>query len=155
MTNTIHNRLIMLFLSMIFFSISHNIEAQSTEAPLNSYIGIFEIPATDINRAVAFYENILMVNIQRYEFPEMEIGVFPYEDQMVTGLITKGEGFKPSTDGITIYLNAGDDLQPMLDRVPENGGRVIISKTPHADNNGFFAIFIDSEGNKLGLHSPN
>ena len=120
-----------------------------------SYVGIFEIPATDLSRAVTFYENVLDIKIKRYEFPEMELGVFPYEDQMVTGLITKGEGFEPSPNGVTVYLNAGDDLQNILDKVEPNGGKVVIQKMAHADNNGFFAIFLDSEGNKLGLNSPN
>lgn len=122
---------------------------------MNSYISIFEIPATDISRAINFYKEILGVNIEKLEFPGMEMGLFPYQDQMVTGVIMKGEGYKPSTNGVTIYLNGGDNLQTVLDKVEENGGKIIIPKTPHADEIGFFAIFHDSEGNKIGLHSPN
>ncbi|MEZ9232921.1 hypothetical protein AB4259_17745 [Vibrio amylolyticus] len=73
----------------------------------------------------------------------------------VTGVIVKGEDFRPSADGVTIYLNGGDNLQVILDRVVKNNGRTIIPKTPHADEVGYFAIFLDSEGNKIGLHSPN
>lgn len=67
----------------------------------------------------------------------------------------KGEDFKPSADGVTIYLNRGDNLQSILDKVEKNGGKIIVSKTAHADDSGFFALFIDTEGNKLGLNSPN
>ncbi len=122
---------------------------------MNSFISIFEIPATDISRAISFYKEILGVDIERLEFPGMEMGLFPYQDQMVTGVIMKGEGYKPSADGVTIYLNGGDNLQPILDKAEKNGGVVIVPKTPHADESGFFAIFHDSEGNKIGLHSPN
>ncbi|MFS4466189.1 VOC family protein [Maribacter sp. 2210JD10-5] len=122
---------------------------------MNSFISIFEIPATDISRAINFYREILGVEIEKMEFPGMEMGLFPYQDQMVTGVIMKGEGYEPSASGITIYLNGGDNLQTILDKVEGNGGKIIIPKTPHADEIGFFAIFHDSEGNKIGLHSPN
>lgn len=122
---------------------------------MNPLISIFEIPATDISRAITFYQEILGIDIDRMDFPEMQMGIFPYEGQMVTGVIVKDEGSQPSAEGITIYLNGGKDLQIILDRVQESGGQIIIPKTPHADESGFFALFLDSEGNKMGLHSPN
>ncbi len=122
---------------------------------MNSFISIFEIPATDISKAISFYKEILGIEIEKLEFPGMEMGLFPYQDQMVTGVIIKGKGYKPSASGVTIYLNGGDNLQTILDKVESNGGKIIIPKTPHADESGFFAIFHDSEGNKIGLHSPN
>ena len=122
---------------------------------MKSFISIFEIPATDISRAINFYREILGVEIEKMEFPEIEMGLFPYQDQMVTGVIMKGEGYEPSTKGVTIYLNGGDNLQTILDKVEKNGGKIIIPKSPHADESGFFAVFHDSEGNKIGLHSPN
>lgn len=122
---------------------------------MSSYISIFEIPATDISRAINFYKEILVVDIEKLEFPEMEMGLFPYQDQMVTGVIMKGEGYEPSANGVTIYLNGGDNLKTILDKVENNGGKIIVPKTPHTDESGFFAIFHDSEGNKIGLHSPN
>lgn len=122
---------------------------------IQSYISIFEIPATDISRAVAFYQAILGIDIEKMEFPGMEMGLFPYEGQMVTGVIIKGEGYQPSADGVTIYLNGGDDLQVVLDKVEKNGGEIIVPKTAHGDESGFFALFLDTEGNRLGLHSPN
>lgn len=129
-------------------------ETQKTN-DMKSFISIFEIPATDISRAIDFYREILNVEIEKMEFPGMEMGLFPYHDQMVTGVIMKGEGYEPSASGVTIYLNGGDNLLPILDKVEKNGGKIIIPKTPHADEIGFFAIFHDSEGNKIGLHSPN
>ena len=120
---------------------------------MKSHISIFEIPATDISRAVSFYQSILDIKIEKMNMPEMQMGIFPYEGQMVTGVIIKAEGYKPSADGVTIYLNGGDNLQVILDRVEKNGGKIKTPKTLHADESGYFAIFIDSEGNKIGLHS--
>ncbi|WP_244462149.1 VOC family protein [Wocania ichthyoenteri] len=122
---------------------------------MKSFISIFEIPATEISRAVDFYQAILDINIEKMDIPEMQMGIFPYEGQMVTGVIIKGEGYQPSADGVTIYLNGGDNLQIILDKVERNGGKIIVPKTLHADESGYFGIFLDSEGNKIGLHSPN
>ncbi len=122
---------------------------------MKNYISMFEIPATDISRAIEFYQAILDINIEKMEMPGMEMGILPYEGQMVTGVIMKGEGFQPSADGVTIYLNGGDNLQIILDKVEKNSGKIIVSKTLHADESGYFAIFLDSEGNKIGLNSPN
>jgi len=122
---------------------------------MNSFISLFEIPATDVSRAVNFYQAILDIKIEKMEMPGMEMGVFPYEGQAVTGVIMKAEGNEPSGNGVTIYLNGGDNLQHILDKVERNGGKIIVPKTAHADESGFFALFLDTEGNKLGLNSPN
>ncbi len=139
-----------------------NVETQSLDSPskinsknMRSYISLFEIPALDISRAINFYQAILDINIEKMEIPGMEMGIFPYEEQMVTGVIMKGKGYNPTSDGITIYLNGGDNLQIILDKVEKSGGKILMPKTAHADGNGFFALFLDSEGNKLGLNSPN
>lgn len=131
------------------------VESHLKTKEMKSHVSIFEIPATDISRAINFYQAILGVNIEKMEMPGMEMGIFPYEEQMVTGVIMKGEGYRPSADGVTIYLNGGDNLQTILDKVEKNGGKVLMSKTAHADESGFFALFLDTEGNRLGLNSLN
>lgn len=122
---------------------------------MNSYISMFEIPANDILRAINFYQAILDIKIEKMDVEGMQMGILPYEGQLVTGVIIKADGYTPSADGVTIYLNGGDNLQVVLDEVEKNGGKIITPKTAHADSSGFFAIFIDSEGNKLALNSPN
>ena len=125
------------------------------EIIMNSYIAIFEIPAMDISRAVKFYQNILEITLEEHEFPGMQMGLFPTEDQSNVGVILKAQDYIPSPNGITIYFNAGNDLQIILDKIEANGGEIIVPKTPHADGVGFFALFHDTEGNRIGLHSPN
>jgi predicted enzyme related to lactoylglutathione lyase len=122
---------------------------------MKSYISMFEIPATDISRAINFYQALLDIKIEKMDVEGMQMGILPYEGQMVTGVIIQADGYKPSADGVTIYLNGGDNLQIILDKVEKNGGKIISPKTAHADGSGFFAIFIDSEGNKMALNSPN
>ena len=122
---------------------------------MKSYISMFEIPATDISRAINFYEALLDIKIEKMDVEGMQMGILPYEGQMVTGVIIQAVGYKPSADGVTLYLNAGENLQVVLDRVEKNGGQIIAPKTAHADESGYFALFIDSEGNKMALNSPN
>ncbi len=73
---------------------------------------------------------------------------------MVSWVIVKGEGYEPSSDGVIIYLNGGDNLQLILDKVETNHGQIVVPKTLIGEENGYFALFLDTEGNKIGLHSP-
>ena len=131
-----------------------NLKENQNQEFMNSYISIFEIPATDFERALKFYQSILNIKIEPMEFEGMQMGLFPFENQSIVGSIMKGEGYTPTSDGVTIYLNGGENLQTILDKVEPNEGKIIVPKSPHADESGFFAIFLDSEGNKIGLHSP-
>lgn len=122
---------------------------------MNSFVPIFEIPALDLSRAIDFYQSILDIKIEKIDIPQMQMGLFPTQEQMSFGVIMQGEGYIPSSNGVTIYLDGGDDLQIILDKIEKKDGKILTPKTLHADESGYFAIFIDSEGNRLGLHSPN
>lgn len=111
-------------------------------------------PAKDISRAINFYQEILEVHIEN---TISRNGNGSVSISRPDGYRSNYErrGYEPSASGITIYFNGGDNLQNILDKVEKNGGKIIIPKTHHADEIGFFAIFLDSEGNKIGLHSAN
>lgn len=65
----------------------------------------------------------------------------------------QGEGYQPSSsEGVVVYLNGGDDLSVVMNRVAAAGGTVALEKTSIGEN-GFMGFFIDTEGNKIGLHS--
>jgi len=120
---------------------------------MKSMIAIFEIPAKDINRAVHFYETLLGISIEVMDFQGMKMGVFPSEDQLSFGTIVEGEGNEPSVNGVTIYLNMEKDIEGLLSLVGDLGGTVLVEKSPHADESGYYGLFIDSEGNKIGLNN--
>ncbi|HPH45713.1 MAG TPA: VOC family protein [Chryseolinea sp.] len=122
---------------------------------MKNLISIVEIPTTDFSRAVTFYKNILGVTIEEMEMDGVQMGVLPGGGETVNVVLVKGNDYKPTTDGAVIYLNAGDDLQPTLEKVKSSGGQVIVPKTEISPEMGFFALFIDPEGNKLGLHSAH
>jgi uncharacterized protein len=123
------------------------------ENNMNNLISIVEIPVADFSRSVNFYKTVLGLAIEEMEMDGNQMGVLPNEEGTVNVVLVKGKDYKPTTDGAVIYLNAGKDLQPMLDRIEKNGGQVIVPKTEISPEMGYFALFIDTEGNKLGLHS--
>lgn len=112
----------------------------------------FEIPVSDFQRAEKFYNTILAVDLVSMEASEgYRMGMFPAEAG-VGGALMQGEGYVPSAEGTIVYLNGGDDLSIALNRVEAAGGQVIVPKTSIGEN-GYFAFFMDTEGNKVGLHS--
>lgn len=118
----------------------------------------FEIPATDISRAQKFYETIFSTNMDpRGEMMGMKMVAFPSDmgNGKASGALVQSANHKPSTDGAVIYLNANPDMQPVIDRIEKAGGKVVMPKTKITDEIGHMAFFIDSEGNKVALHSQN
>lgn len=114
----------------------------------------FEIPVTDFARAKAFYERILGRGVEPMAMGPVTMGFLPHEQQQgVGGALVHGAGAQPSQQGTIVYLNGGDDLAAVLDRVEDAGGRIAVPKTEIGNGFGFFAHFIDTEGNKVGLHS--
>ncbi len=118
-------------------------------------INWFEIPATDLGRAITFYKTILDLEIKEAEMFGTKMGFFPTDGTNVSGAIVQGKGYKPSADGVTAYLNGGNDLQPVLDKVANSNGKVIVPKTQIGPEMGYFGMFIDTEGNKMAVHSIN
>jgi predicted enzyme related to lactoylglutathione lyase len=113
----------------------------------------FEIPAANFERAVGFYEKVFETKLKRDTFASSEMAIFPYEGSGVSGCVMKGEGYKPTREGSVVYLTAGKDLSGPLARAAASGGAVAIPKTQLPDGMGYFAQFIDIEGNRVGLHS--
>ncbi|HTF31256.1 MAG TPA: VOC family protein [Flavitalea sp.] len=122
---------------------------------MKNLISIFEIPANDFSRAAKFYQAILDISIEEIEMDGVRMGLFPSNGETVSGAVIKGGKYKPSADGVIIYLNGGNDLQLVLDKIETNNGKVIEPKTEIGPEMGFYAMFLDTEGNKLGLHSIN
>ena len=116
-----------------------------------------EIPVTDFERSKKFYSSIY-----DYEMPEMMMGknrmgflLYDRQNKGVGAAIVQGEGYIPTDKGPRIYLNGGDDLDIILNRIPEAGGTIILKKTFISPSDGYFAIFKDPEGNIISLHSSN
>ena len=123
----------------------------------NNVVGWFEIPVIDMDRAVKFYETVLGVTLGRHKMNEIDMAWFP----MVSGasgaagsLVAHPEWYKTSHDGVLVYFTAqSGDLSEELSRVESAGGQIVVKKQEIAPEYGHMAVFIDSEGNRVALHS--
>ena len=112
----------------------------------------FEIPSVDYNRAVQFYETVFNSSLKHEEMDGMAMAVFPRaEEGQSAGAVVHCDAFKPSATGVCIYLYS-TDFDAALQRIERNGGKVVMPKMSIGPN-GFIAHFIDSEGNRIGLHT--
>jgi len=120
-------------------------------------ISWFEIGTTDLERATHFYETSFGINLIPLDMDNIKMRMFPITDMQegVGGALISGGGMHiPSaTDGPLIYLNASPDLQRVLDKVEGAGGKILVPKESISPEFGFMAIIIDTEGNRIGLHS--
>lgn len=122
---------------------------------MKNAINWFAIPSADLNRAVKFYNTIFDFQLEVTKMGNQDLAFFPIEQGGVGGHIYVHKDLKPTGDGITIFLNGGDNLQDILDRVESAGGKIVTPKTQISPEVGYMCYFVDSEGNKLALHSPN
>ncbi len=122
-----------------------------SESQKRSWTHWFEIPVTDFDRAEKFYETIFLTELFVNDFGSFKMGIFPHND--VGCAICFGEWYKPSGDGTLVYLDANPDLQETLNRIESAGGKIIQEKKQISEEHGFMALFIDSEGNRMALHS--
>lgn len=112
----------------------------------------FELPTTDLDRAVAFYERIFAIALRREQFGEFPMAIFPYAEPQPGGALVAMPHLQPRDNGTLIYLDGGDDLSAVLERIPTAGGKIAMPKTAIGEI-GHIALFIDSEGNRVGLFS--
>lgn len=114
-----------------------------------------EIPVANFERAKQFYSIIY-----DYMMPEVAMGpnrmgflLFDQKGGGIGAAIVQGEGYTPTSEGAKVYLNGGSDLDIILNRVEEAGGKVIMPKMEITPELGCFGIFEDTEGNHISLHS--
>ncbi len=116
------------------------------------FVSWFEIPAIDFQQAVNFYNYIFDIEMEQVVTDESATAFFPVTTG-IGGAITSGFNNETSSSGPLLYLNGGDDLNKVLNKVEDAGGRIIMAKTLISKNAGYFAVFVDSQGNKLALYS--
>jgi len=121
---------------------------------MNHMLTWCEIPVTDIKRAKAFYSEVLDVSFVDEEMDGFQMAMFDTEPEIISGALVKGENYVPSKTSVVVYLNGGANLAPALSRAESLGSEVLWPKTPIKDGEaGYFAQFVDSEGNRVGLYS--
>ena len=124
----------------------------------NNVVGWFEIPVTDMERAIKFYESVFGLKLERNLMGELDMAWFPFAN--VPGapgtLVYHKEFYKPSADGTLVYFTChSGDLKNELSKVENAGGKILVPKTLIKEDIGYMAVCIDTEGNRIALHSKN
>jgi predicted enzyme related to lactoylglutathione lyase len=125
----------------------------------NNMVGWFEIPVKDMDRAIRFYETVFNVKIEKHEMGPLLMGWFPFVENgggSMGSLVYNEKEYKPSKDGTLVYFTAhSGDAAVELGRVEKAGGKLLIPKKLIAPDIGYMGLFIDSEGNRIAVHSRN
>ena len=118
-------------------------------------INWFEIPVADIDRAQRFYETLLARSLTRQQAGPQTLAIFPYEvGAGVGGMLKLDDATTGAASNATlVYLDASPSLDLVLSRAGELGARVVQPKIELPNGNGFTAHLLDTEGNRIGLHS--
>jgi predicted enzyme related to lactoylglutathione lyase len=120
-------------------------------------VGWFEIPVADMDRAIKFYETVLDIKLKREQMGSLDMAWFPWVDEGIGSagsLVCYPDFYKPSEQGTLVYFTTqAGDLQVELSRVELAGGKVVQPKTLINDDIGYMGVFIDTEGNRIALHS--
>lgn len=121
----------------------------------HNMVGWFEIPVTDMNRAKVFYESVFKIKIEVVDFGGTLMGWFPFVENKIgcSGSLIKNENYSPSKDkGVVIYFSSVD-INDELGRIETAGGTVLQGRTLISEDIGYMAVFLDTEGNRIALHS--
>lgn len=122
----------------------------------NNVVGWFEIPVKDMERATKFYETVFGFKLERHKLGPLDMAWFPFVEGngAMGSLVYNEEFYKPSTDGTLVYFTShSGDLAIELSRIEKAGGKVIQPKTLITEEIGYMALFNDTEGNRIALHS--
>jgi uncharacterized protein len=111
-----------------------------------------DIPVVDLDRAIRFYSAVLGAAGTKQEYPGMTIALLPGSDTDVSGCLHRSDSDRPSDHGPLLYLNCQGRLDQAVAAVVPGGGKVLQATHPIGPH-GFRAVVLDSEGNRLALHS--
>ena len=116
----------------------------------------FEIGASDLARATAFYEAVLGRRLRPENMGPSDGAVFPYDEaaEGTGGALMAGPTAPgPGSTGTLVYLDASPSLDDALVRVTQAGGKVALPRQALPPGMGFFAHITDLDGNRVGLHA--
>lgn len=146
--------MIVMIPSVVFFISACSIHEDKNMIEKPNPATYFEIPVTDMKRAIAFYEQVFGFDFQLEEIHGNHMALMPFtlDGSGISGALAKGEIYKPSHHGTLIYLRA-ENIDKTLDRAQLAGAKVLFPKTK-AGEFSYVAEIEDSEGNRIGLMEP-
>ncbi len=118
---------------------------------MTKLVSWFDIPVSDMTRAIAFYERVTSQTLKRLPVGEnKETALFESD-----GCLFLAPEDKPSHYGTRVYFDAASGIDDWLSRVEAAGGKTLVPRSPIGGGQGFFAYFEDTEGNRVGLHGKS
>jgi uncharacterized protein len=111
----------------------------------------FDIPVRDLDRAAAFYAGVLSIKVEKVDAGPMTFCVLEH-DQGNGGCLVKQDAEVASNAGILVYMNADGRIREAVRKAVALGGKIVQDTHPIGPH-GFRAIVLDSEGNRIALHS--
>lgn len=131
----------------------------------------FEIPARDFHRATVFYSKVFGIKINTVELNGIKHGIFMLNDGQINGAIVDN-GDTEIKGGTVLFFDGSPSLSDVESKIKANGGQILVSKTLIKDEAedgtsilpenfidgsrlGYFAYFLDTEGNKMGLYGSS
>lgn len=117
-------------------------------------VGWFEIPVKDMDRAILFYNQVFEITLAKQDFGGLAMAWFPWNETSkgAGGSLIQNDNYKPSHEGTLVYFSSVD-VEKEINRVEEAGGKVLQQKTEISPDIGYMALFEDTEGNRIALHS--
>ena len=125
----------------------------------SNMVGWFEIPVSNMDRAVNFYNEVFQIKIAVHNMGELIMGWFPMAEEPEAkgasgSLMYHKEFYKPSKEGALVYFTSrSGDINDELSRIEKAGGKILKPKTQISPDHGYMALLLDSEGNRVALHS--
>ena len=113
----------------------------------------FDLNVGNLNRAKKFYETVFNLKLTDAPVEWGRQSFFPFspESNNITGALVEKPDFVPSSNNTVIYFETEDCIAEEQ-KIEKTGGKVVQSKM-NIGEFGFISIFIDTEGNTVGLHS--
>jgi uncharacterized protein len=160
MAKNILTTIIFGFLLQILTSCDHNRNTTVMQKDRNKLIKksnpvvYFEIPVTEIDRAIKFYKAVFQFEFKKENIDNNEMALFPFVDENsgISGALAKRKIYKPTKNGVVIYFKT-ENIDETLKLATSNGGQILY---PITDNGiGLVAEFEDTEGNRIALYQTN
>ena len=113
-----------------------------------------DIPVADMDRARKFYSAVLQTEVPLMDGANGDVALLPMEPGDMSGDLVKSDTRTPGAPGVTIYLDSKGDPEGMIERAVAAGGQMGMPVTDMGEMVGSIGFFIDSEGNRIGVHKP-
>jgi len=113
-----------------------------------------DIPVADMDRARKFYAAVLQAEVPLMDGANGDVALLPMEPGDMSGDLVKSDTRTPGAPGVTIYLDSKGDPEGMIERAVAAGGQIGMPVTDMGEMVGSIGFFIDSEGNRIGVHKP-